>query len=86
MIIPKGGFLSQANPPFRFFATPSFMFHQHGHFPGITDRSPPAREGGDVSTTLNYTMPPEREGLKPIDADLPEAERRNAQRGGLTDV
>ncbi|RAK74696.1 uncharacterized protein BO72DRAFT_470703 [Aspergillus fijiensis CBS 313.89] len=62
------------------------MFHQHGHFPGITDRSPPAREGGDVSTTLNYTIPPEREGLKPIDADLPEAERRNAQRGGLTDI
>ncbi|RAH64470.1 uncharacterized protein BO66DRAFT_443967 [Aspergillus aculeatinus CBS 121060] len=28
-------------------------------------------------------MPPGREGLKPIDADIPEAERRNAQREGL---
>ncbi|OOF95621.1 hypothetical protein ASPCADRAFT_130009 [Aspergillus carbonarius ITEM 5010] len=47
---------------------------------------PPVREARDISTTLNYTIPPGRDGLKPIDSDLPEAERRNAQREGITDV
>ena len=46
----------------------------------------PVKEGRDVYTTLNYTMPSGREGLKPIDSDIPEAERRNVQRKGLTDV
>lgn len=51
-----------------------------------TPTKPPARESRDVTTTLNYTIPPGREGLKSIDSDLPEIERRNAQREGLTDV
>ncbi|PWY64841.1 hypothetical protein BO83DRAFT_368546 [Aspergillus eucalypticola CBS 122712] len=43
-------------------------------------------KGRDVPTTLNYIIPPGREGLKPIDADIPEAQRRFAKREGIMDV
>ncbi|GKZ86316.1 hypothetical protein AnigIFM56816_001368 [Aspergillus niger] len=42
--------------------------------------------GRDIATTLNYIIPPGRDGLKAIDAGIPDAERRNAKREGITDV
>ncbi|KAK9857343.1 hypothetical protein MYU51_020687 [Penicillium brevicompactum] len=47
---------------------------------------PICRDGHDVFTTLNYMIPPGREGLQPITSDAPGVERRNAQREGITDV
>lgn len=40
----------------------------------------------DVSTNLNYLIPPGQDGLQPISFCTHEAERRTAQREGITDV
>jgi hypothetical protein len=46
----------------------------------------PRAEARDVTTTLNFMIPPGHEGLTPIDSGISESERRMAQREGITDA